>query len=174
LETARIRSLQAFRPYELFSKTLTTTFVEVDRSIELSGVVTQLDGWGCRLSSWSGPVMKVRDSEGPNQGLWFQLTRWQAIREVDGVKTQMVSATAHSAHLLEGRRGWGEDESARWIQQRSCGSRDAHGTMRRTDQRNAHSTARRNPILACGTPHAIFHGLLGDGFIVVGMQHNIA
>jgi hypothetical protein len=29
LETVRVRSLQAFRPYELFSKTLTTTFVGV-------------------------------------------------------------------------------------------------------------------------------------------------
>jgi hypothetical protein len=66
------------------------------------------------LSSWSGPVMKVRDSEGPNQGLWFQLTRWQAIREVDGVKTQMVSATAHSAHLLEGRRFGGRRLVSGW------------------------------------------------------------
>jgi hypothetical protein len=56
LETVRLRSLQAFRPYELFSKTLTKTFVGVDRSIELSGLVTQLDGWLLGVNQPSGPT----------------------------------------------------------------------------------------------------------------------
>jgi hypothetical protein len=48
LETARLRSLQAFRRYELFSKTLTTTFAEPHGVgwVDLSTDLRQLDGCG--------------------------------------------------------------------------------------------------------------------------------
>ena len=39
-----------------------------DDCIELSGLVTQLDRWGCRFGSRSRPTMKHCASEGPDRG----------------------------------------------------------------------------------------------------------
>ena len=69
LETVRVRSLQALHGSGAF----VIRFAALTRSPAARGAQhlcrgERLDGWGCRLSSRSEPVIEIRGSEGPDRG----------------------------------------------------------------------------------------------------------